>query len=214
MMRAKKDNNWPKLIKIVVRNINATRSTKHGFAPAKVASPIDDQKVRDAMIERKKFIPLKYEDVKNRIERYNKSRSKNIIQKFDVVQKNLNIHQPKKHEIHAVRHVIPKSTLLLNKESFFPFQPTKYYVVQKVNASAPELMATIKDITEEEKEPQTFYENSLVKSKIPQEKIVRVIRTEQRHNKRKISLVKLKGIRNPIWIDNGSFSFSFRRVHS
>ena len=81
MMRAKKSNDWPKLIKIIVRNINNSPSSKHGFCPAEVASPIDDQKIRDAMIKRKKYDPVEYDEVKKRIDRYNKSRAQNIIHK-------------------------------------------------------------------------------------------------------------------------------------
>ena len=103
MMRAKKDNNWPKLVKIVARNINNCISSKHGFKPAEIYKKVDDQKVREAMIQRGKYIPVTYEDVKKRVENYTKSRSKNIIHKFEVVQLNYNIHQPKKHEIQAVR---------------------------------------------------------------------------------------------------------------
>ena len=94
----------------------------------------------------------------------------------------------------------------------FPFQPTQYYIVQKVDAQSNERLVTIRNIKKKKNEIQTFYENALVKSKIPAKLIDRIIDTEERHNKRKISKVKLKGIREPKWIDNESFSF--RRIHN
>ena len=93
------------------------------------------------------------------------------------------------------------------KRGLFPFQPTKYYIVQKVDAHTDPFLVTIKEIGKKENNLQTYNENEVVKSKIPRAKIERVIQTETRHNKRKISQVKLKGIREPIWIDNDSFSF-------
>lgn len=81
-------------------------SSKHGYAPAKVAGPQFDAQVRDAMIEKKKYVPEKLSDVLKRQDKYMKR--KNKLSSGDLVQLNKNLgHKIDKAMLSAVSNFTP-----------------------------------------------------------------------------------------------------------
>lgn len=107
VMRAKDTYNWPEELKNVVRSLNNTKTSKHGFEPNDVAKQIDDAKVRDAMIEKKKYDnETTLEDVMKRSEKYMKSNRKNRLYPGDIVQRNVHVHSIKKSTVKKVKFLI------------------------------------------------------------------------------------------------------------
>lgn len=64
---------------------------------------------------------------------------------------------------------------------------------------------TIKKLGKKRVEKQSFYENQLVKSKIPSKLIQRVVENKT-ENGRKMSKLKLKGIEEPEWVNKNAYS--------
>lgn len=103
-MRVKNTNNWPAELKNVVRSINNTKTSKHGFKPNDVAKPIDDVKVRDAMIKRNKYDnKTTLEDVLKNTSNYMKSNRKTRLYPGDIVQRNTHVHSIKKSTVKQVK---------------------------------------------------------------------------------------------------------------
>ena len=87
-LRSKKSNNWVKEIITVVKNINNTKSSKTGFKPQDIAEPESDYRVRKAMIEKGNYVEENLADVKRRVAKYEKSKSRDKIFVGDIVQIN------------------------------------------------------------------------------------------------------------------------------
>ena len=92
ILRKNEDNNWPPVIEKIAYNINHTVCSKHGFKPAEVANHASDEKVREAMIAKKKYVVESLDDAMERTDRYKKSFRQDLLYIDDVVQLNEHIH--------------------------------------------------------------------------------------------------------------------------
>lgn len=93
-LRAKNTKNWVKWISVTVRNLNASKSRKHGFKPKDVANIQSDVKVQDSLRAMGKLPEREpdFNEIKKAAEKYTKSNRKNRFYVGDICQKNVHDH--------------------------------------------------------------------------------------------------------------------------